>query len=77
MEIARKKMEKGKSIATPTQQRQFSQILIVSHHVLELLWKTHRGITSQHFFRSSVSGKAPGKGKLKMNELLAVKELTR
>lgn len=46
MEIARKKMEKGKSIATPTQQRQFSQILIVSHHVLELLWKTHRGITS-------------------------------
>ena len=37
MEIARKKMEKGKSIATPTQQRQFSQMLIVSHHVLELL----------------------------------------
>ena len=67
MEIARKKMEKGKSIATPTQQRQFSQILIVSHHVLELLWKTHRGITSQHllFFSVKRLWQSPWQGKVK------------
>lgn len=79
MEIARKKMEKGKSITTPTQQRQFSQILIVSHHVQELSQKADRGITSQHllFFSVKRLWQNSWQGKVKDSELLAVKELTR